>query len=453
MHIESIDNQLTINKNQKSHREIEDFLRYIKGCDINRQAELVGIVNLDDFKKLPALGRPLLFEGETVNKFQNINEKQLVVVKAFNHDFDETEGCIKSYFGAKLGSRESIHFTLNHYVKSHAYGSWETAKKVAIVPFDQMIEKNGPPRTINSADTYWRAESLKLPETTVILTKDTVEENDNTQPKNYHKIKYSGEWPINIVTDIVLKKLGYSNIKGCVNGDESGLSSMLGELVKKYNTKTDSHQGDMVSFQLDDINMILLVAKDGNIIEDSEYKNENRIKFIDGLSNIYDDFHLLSAKKQQAVIGAINKIILETPKNLAKPENENDLKWFIEFCFFEKLNTRLLELDKLIKKDRNELNKTNQYTNLRDGDLMNNIIQIVKSIDKELLERYIEKFLPLKEGRPYDYAQAMGSVNFNIFLKHKNNFMNWDGDLHDNKKWVEDKQKIMSKLIDYCKNN
>lgn len=81
---------------------------------------------------------------------------------------------VQSTFDATNGKgvRQSIHFSLNHAVEGHMYGSWEGAQIVIISPLNKIIEQNGTPTLLNTVDTFFEVSpgtTLKLPQETTII--------------------------------------------------------------------------------------------------------------------------------------------------------------------------------------------------------------------------------------------------------------------------------------------
>ena len=71
--------------------------------------------------------------------------------------------------------RSTIHFTLNHIVASHGYGSWDGASVVVLAPYKVMVKLNKNPAEVAAMDTYWSVDpdvGLKLPENTYIVKPD-----------------------------------------------------------------------------------------------------------------------------------------------------------------------------------------------------------------------------------------------------------------------------------------
>ena len=62
---------------------------------------------------------------------------------------------IKTRFDAQGFSRASLHFTVNHLVKAHLYGSWDESPFVVVAPLKEMLEQNGKPRALGGIDSWW----------------------------------------------------------------------------------------------------------------------------------------------------------------------------------------------------------------------------------------------------------------------------------------------------------
>jgi len=62
---------------------------------------------------------------------------------------------IKTRFDAQGFSRASLHFTVNHLVKAHLYGSWDESPFVVVAPLKGMLEQNGKPRALGGIDSWW----------------------------------------------------------------------------------------------------------------------------------------------------------------------------------------------------------------------------------------------------------------------------------------------------------
>lgn len=69
-------------------------------------------------------------------------------------------------------NRHTVHFALNHTVRSHMMGNWEQRRYAIVAPLKGLIESNGDPSSLLPVDTFFEAspgEPLVLPEGTTIV--------------------------------------------------------------------------------------------------------------------------------------------------------------------------------------------------------------------------------------------------------------------------------------------
>lgn len=101
---------------------------------------------------------------------------------------------IKTLFDATKGARPrtTLHFTMNHAVEAHLYGSWADMQVVVVAPIKDMIAENGKPECMIVDDTYWNlnpGEDIILPDgTTILIPRATDDDQDHI--KNGVQIKY-----------------------------------------------------------------------------------------------------------------------------------------------------------------------------------------------------------------------------------------------------------------------
>ena len=62
-------------------------------------------------------------------------------------------------------SRATVHFTLNQIVSSHMGGNWDDQPVVVLVPYNDVVEKNGDPQMVATVDTFF----VPNPDTGLIL--------------------------------------------------------------------------------------------------------------------------------------------------------------------------------------------------------------------------------------------------------------------------------------------
>ena len=121
-----------------------------------------------------------------------------------------------------VGDRWTKHFTLNHLVDDHGFGSWSGNDFVYLIPGKSMVKLNGSPASLYAIDTWW-SKSIVIPENTIVLytknTKDDIEKisvqfNSELEDKKLRNPVYFLQ--INSTEDVnnVIKKMGYSTIDG-----------------------------------------------------------------------------------------------------------------------------------------------------------------------------------------------------------------------------------------------
>ena len=74
--------------------------------------------------------------------------------------------------GFEKWPRSTVHFTLNHVVASHGYGSWDDTPFIVLVPYGSVVKLNDNPAEVAATDTYWSVDpdvGLRLPENTYII--------------------------------------------------------------------------------------------------------------------------------------------------------------------------------------------------------------------------------------------------------------------------------------------
>ena len=117
------------------------------------------------------------------------------------------------------GSRNSVHFTLNHAVTEHRGGSWDNCNYAVIMPFESTCNLNGKGKFIEGMpnDLYTNG-SVKIPEGAVIVKHNPELDAGKVSIKDYDEIKgvkliESSMYPHDIVPSVI-KKMGYSHMQG-----------------------------------------------------------------------------------------------------------------------------------------------------------------------------------------------------------------------------------------------
>lgn len=71
--------------------------------------------------------------------------------------------------------RNTVHFTLNHIVRSHAYGNWDTTPYIIMAPYKSVTKLNQNPAEVSATDTYWSVDTdkgLLLPQDSYVVKPD-----------------------------------------------------------------------------------------------------------------------------------------------------------------------------------------------------------------------------------------------------------------------------------------
>lgn len=139
----------------------------------------------------------------------------------------------------KLPKRETLHWTLNHSVTAHHYGSWAHCKYLIFAPAEKMVERNGPPLVLNHVDTFWAEKDLNLPsESVIFLRKESKLPNIEALENRVNLIEYQPDFYLKhkLVIDII-EKLGYTILPGGMWAD-SRIQKALKPLATKYEMGT-----------------------------------------------------------------------------------------------------------------------------------------------------------------------------------------------------------------------
>lgn len=117
------------------------------------------------------------------------------------------------------GSRNSVHFTLNHAVTEHRGGSWDNCTFAVIMPYESTCNLNEKGKFIEGMpnDLYTNG-SVKIPVGAVIVKYNPALEEGEVNINDYDGIKgvkllESSMYPHDIVPSVI-KKMGYSHMQG-----------------------------------------------------------------------------------------------------------------------------------------------------------------------------------------------------------------------------------------------
>lgn len=148
---------------------------------------------------------------------KNIDPESLVLIHMT--DFFPKNGKILSAREAMLKngvgtSRNSVHFTLNHPVQEHRFGSWDGKKYAILAPYNKAVSANQKGLFIEGlADDLYSNGSVKIPEGSVIIKHNPKIEKNKYQISDYEgfpecKIIETSE-NIHLTTSNVIQQMGY----------------------------------------------------------------------------------------------------------------------------------------------------------------------------------------------------------------------------------------------------
>ena len=211
---------------QEEDIPIEKIAEYCKGDDFKQgllsKEKVLEKINNDPFvKTIKAINSSSvdLTPKNTVQQKldpQNISPDSLALVHLT--DYEPENGFILSTRDKLGGSRNSVHFTLNHPVASHRAGYWDDRSHAIIMPYNSTVKLNGTGKFIEGMpnDIYTNG-SVKIPEGSIILKHNpelqsgTINITDHPYIKGVKTIETS-ELPHDIVPTVI-KKMGYTHLE------------------------------------------------------------------------------------------------------------------------------------------------------------------------------------------------------------------------------------------------
>ena len=222
MPIDTISEQLyhynnALNKNEEQAKEIEENIRN------NPLVNAISAIKKADFDFNSQI-KPTSLD------IHNIKPSSLVLVHMT--DYEPQDGLILSPKDKFEGSRNSVHFTLNHPVEAHRNGDWDSKKYAIIMPFEATVNANKQGKFIEGMpnDIYTNG-SVTIPGGSIILKENTDLKNGEIKISNHPmiddvKIIETSVKPHEIAP-AVIEKMGYDYHKG------SGVMGLFSEGRKK----------------------------------------------------------------------------------------------------------------------------------------------------------------------------------------------------------------------------
>ena len=147
---------------------------------------------------------------------RNIDSSSLVLVHMT--EYLPENGKILSTRDKIGGSRNSVHFTLNHPVSTHRFGCWEEHKYAIIMPYESTVNINESGKFIEGMpnDIYTNG-SVKIPKGSVIVKYNTDLEEGSIKifdSLDLEGVKYiETSIPPHSVVPSVIKKMGYTHMQ------------------------------------------------------------------------------------------------------------------------------------------------------------------------------------------------------------------------------------------------
>lgn len=211
---------------QNKEIPIQKILDYCNNNDFKKgilsREDVLKKINNDPFIKSVQAIKNTSFDLKPNNVNQeildphNIQPDALALVHMTK--YEPEEGKILSTRDKIGGSRNSVHFTLNHAVTNHRGGIWDECDYAVIMPYSSTVKLNGDNKFIEGMpnDLYTNG-SVEMPEGSIImkhnseLPSGTVKFSEHPSIKGVKLIETS-EKPHDLVP-AVIEKMGYSHLQ------------------------------------------------------------------------------------------------------------------------------------------------------------------------------------------------------------------------------------------------
>jgi hypothetical protein len=236
--------------------------------------------------------------------------------------------------------RSTVHWSINHKVSSHLYGSWFDSKVVVIAPAEGMIKRNDIPENLNAVDTFW-AKGLFLPQESKILligknkkfndksikgvqivksqitegelaNLKALEKTTNNDPINFQKeddyFSAGKEIDNKICSEVnkLIDEMGYTVLDqdhGTYMGEEN-LDEDISLLSDKYGIKHSTLHTYTLFGNFEDHlgNGLLETVSQFTFPEDSSSDETDFSNLIDGVTSIFDDFKIETKGEKEQIL-------------------------------------------------------------------------------------------------------------------------------------------------------
>ncbi|MCX8194021.1 MAG: hypothetical protein N3G19_01525 [Candidatus Pacearchaeota archaeon] len=128
------------------------------------------------------------YNNDTCYNFGYLNLEDLVAVRAVKNNNSNLVG--EKMYPSPV--RATIHFSLNHLVNSHWYGSWENCNEAHIVPFKDLIENNKENFIGGSTVDIYFAGPIIIPKSHSVVKRKENEEYEKFEERVENEIENKG---------------------------------------------------------------------------------------------------------------------------------------------------------------------------------------------------------------------------------------------------------------------
>ncbi len=295
---------------------------------------VAGFTNPEDFFALEKIGQPISRRPE-----EPLTLEQLALVRTMKGhllDYDGQQLTALTPFQAGVpGGRNSLHFSLNHLVESHAQGSWEGAEATLITPLAEINLEQNPPTSCNEIDTFFYNTKIPLPPETILVI--TAQDQSWAQfladhpeiEQRYHVLRIAQPEKMRAAVSLILEKMGYSCIQGGdYNSDDHLMWRKLDKFIEQtpaLSKETRPHFFTGTEAMDDLFNLTALAEKMQPLTAADLYLLQNGDKKFDTLLDFSTEnfdlkyLHLSSAERARLLRGLLTLFNDLTIKDLKMP--------------------------------------------------------------------------------------------------------------------------------------
>lgn len=338
--------------------------------------------------------------------------------------------------------RVTTHWSINHKVSSHAFGSWNDSSLIIISPGADMVKENGLPFSLAVFDTYWDKD-LVIPQGSVVLsgsdlpektsrvkgikfvkislgedetekikkleedynkayTKGKVEEGQELEAEYFRESTKLGE----VVSSLVNKEmtdLGYTVISGDSGTYTNvlGLDSAVYKLAEKEGITQIGGHTETPIWYLEQAMFLLSLGKNENL---TDYREAIRLALF-GLDEGRKNEEPISDRSVLAFCGELVNVLRRDPEKFIKSSADlvDALVLFDKFPEIGKIvsqwinnnansNERLTDIGSIVD-FFNFVDESSEVDRFLDGEI--GILNLTKDIDQKnhaIMKKVIKEF-------------------------------------------------------------